>query len=268
MKHKEFAAATTPTTDLGEFQALISTADRDREGDVVMPGAFGASIAEWQASGKQLPLHWDHQGDPEAIVGEVDPQSMVETADGLVVEGALDLDTEWGKQVWKLIKANRVGFSFGFLMGKSRVRSDGVREIHEVDVFEVSVTARPANPNTRVLATKNGDVTDPHGLRDLALAIGAAFDEAEAEHKAAANRSRRPSRDEADRSRLQPSRSSGDPATPAGLRLRGPPPWFERRGIRSPGRRGIARAGLGGGRWSRGPRAEHRSHAPSLEAAQ
>jgi uncharacterized protein len=153
MQHLEAKATTTPTTDRGEFEALVATWDRDREGDVIVPGAFAKSITEWQSVGRLVPLHWNHKGDD--IVGHVDPALMVETRDGLEVSGRVDLDTERGREVWRQIKANRVGFSFGFLATSSRKRSDGARELLEVDVYEVSVTPSPMNNRTRVLDTKS-----------------------------------------------------------------------------------------------------------------
>ena len=152
MQHLEAKATATPTTDLGEFEALAATFDRDREGDLISPGAFQKSIAEWQSVGRLVPLHWSHVADD--IVGHVDPASMRETAAGLEVAGRVDLDTDRGRSVWRLIKANTVGLSFGYLATKSRQRRDGGRDLFEIDVFEVSVTPAPMNNRTRVLATK------------------------------------------------------------------------------------------------------------------
>jgi hypothetical protein len=45
-----------------------------------------------------------------------------------------------GRKVWKSIKANRVGFSFGYAATKTRERRDGARELTELDLFEVSAT--------------------------------------------------------------------------------------------------------------------------------
>jgi uncharacterized protein len=156
MLHKTMKATAT-ASDLGEFEALVSTSATDREGESIQHGAFGASIEKWRKSGKVVPLHWDHGSDPEDIVGYVDPFAMREERRGLVVAGKVDLDTDRGRQVWRLMRANSIGFSFGFLMDDARTRSDGVREIRSVDVFEISVTPRPANDGTRVLDLKSID---------------------------------------------------------------------------------------------------------------
>jgi hypothetical protein len=40
---------------------------------------------------------------------------------------------------------------FGFMATDSIKRADGVRELREVDVFEISIVPAPANPDTRFL---------------------------------------------------------------------------------------------------------------------
>lgn len=157
------ATATTETTDdLGEFVALASVfGNVDRGGDVVQPGAFTRSIEDWKGTGRRVPLHYNH--DPDEIIGDID--EMRETDEGLEVSGHIDLDEKLGQKIWKSLKRGRIGFSFGFLTTKSREREDGGKDLLELDVFEVSVTAQPMNNRTRVLSTKSFD--EPrYGLPD------------------------------------------------------------------------------------------------------
>jgi Caudovirus prohead serine protease len=80
---------------------------------------------------------------------------MSETDAGLYVEGQLDLeDSEQAREVWRLVKRNAVGLSFGYLVTKSRKRSDGVTELIELDLFEISLTGAPVNQDARILSTK------------------------------------------------------------------------------------------------------------------
>jgi HK97 family phage prohead protease len=157
--------ASALTTDLGQFTALVSTADVDREGDVVLPSAFRHTVERWQQSEKMIPLHWDHGTQPEDIIGHVDPARMAVQSNGLVVGGRVDLDTDRGQQVWRLLKSNTIGFSFGFVMNRSHTRSDGVREISSVDLYEITATYRPTNDRTRVLSTKSAGAD--LGLADI-----------------------------------------------------------------------------------------------------
>src|SRR3954468_3759778 len=59
--HKTLEAKAT-TTDLGEFTAIVAAYTVDRTNERIIPGAFKGTIARWQASGKMIPLHWDHGG--------------------------------------------------------------------------------------------------------------------------------------------------------------------------------------------------------------
>ena len=43
--------------------------------------------------------------------------------------------------------------SFGYLTTDERVGADGVKELLEVDLFELTLTATPVNPDARVLDT-------------------------------------------------------------------------------------------------------------------
>jgi phage head maturation protease len=61
------------------------------------------------------------------------------------------------------MKGGSLGFSFGYITTGSIKRADGGRTITSLDVFEVSATPAPMNPETRVLATKALD--DEHALR-------------------------------------------------------------------------------------------------------
>jgi Escherichia/Staphylococcus phage prohead protease len=156
MQHMTKAATVTDTTtDRGEFEAVVSTYDVDRQGDVVARGAFSKTLADWNAAGRMIPLHWDHSSEPEDIVGYVDPASMEESKAGLTVQGKVDLETERGREAWRLLKANSVGFSFGYLATKTHDRDDGVRVLDEIDIFEVTITPSPANNRTRVLGLKS-----------------------------------------------------------------------------------------------------------------
>ena len=92
--HKTLEAKATTTTDRGEFTAIAAAYSVDRAGDRIVPGAFAKTIDRWARSGKRVPVHYNHEGDPASIIGAVDPRSMRETDAGLEVKGKLDLDQE------------------------------------------------------------------------------------------------------------------------------------------------------------------------------
>lgn len=151
------AAATT--TDQGSFTAIAAAYTLDRDKERIRPGAFANTIKAWQDRDRPIPLHWAHKGDAENVIGSVDPQTMSETDDGLYVEGTLDLEgSELAKEAWRLVKADTVSLSFGFLGEVTPKAKDGTREIVNIDLYEVSLTPAPANPDTRFLSLKTVDV--------------------------------------------------------------------------------------------------------------
>lgn len=159
MNHKTIKAATT-TTDQGSFTAIAATYSVDRGNEQIRQGAFADTIAKWQASGKMIPLHWDHSGDAKDIIGTVDPESLREADEGLYVRGQLDIqDSEVAREAWRLMKGNAVSLSFGYLAGIEEKNDAGVLELADLDVFEISITPAPMNPDTRILSTKGVTVT-------------------------------------------------------------------------------------------------------------
>lgn len=148
-------AKATTTTDAGEFVALAAAYSIDRAGDRIIPGAFAKTIQRWQASQKRLPLHWNHESDPASIIGAIDPATMEETELGLKVAGKVDLDgSEKGREAWRSMKAGTMSLSFGYMVVAEK-QADDANELHELDLFEISVVPGPANADTRFLSLKS-----------------------------------------------------------------------------------------------------------------
>jgi uncharacterized protein len=137
--------------ELGQFEALVSAWDADREKDTIDRTAFDRTIEAWQRSGKALPLLFEHS---TTVIGSVDPRSMRPTEDGLVVSGQIDRDTDEGRQAWRTIKAGTAGFSIGYI-AESKAQRGGSRRIIEVDLYEISITSKPMHPSTRALGWKS-----------------------------------------------------------------------------------------------------------------
>jgi Escherichia/Staphylococcus phage prohead protease len=173
MQHMKVKASVEALADQGVFEGLAAVYTVDRDGDQIRPGVFEKTVARWQASGKRQPLHWNHQGEAENVIGCVNPGTMVETDDGLYVEGKLDLqDSEVARQAWRSMKNDSIASSFGFLVTDATERGDGVKELREIDLFEISLTPTPANADTRIVSMKsldNADLPDPDTLRRWAL---------------------------------------------------------------------------------------------------
>ena len=93
---------------------------------------------------------------------------MRELAEGLYVKGKLDLDgSEMAHEAWRLVKAGTAALSFGYMVTDSVKRSDGIQELREIDLYEISLTPTPANPDTRILSFKSTDPGEPKIDREL-----------------------------------------------------------------------------------------------------
>ena len=167
MEHKQLEATTIGTTeDQGTFTAIAAAYTIDRVNDQIVKGAFANTIERWRASGKQVPLHWNHDGAASSVIGTIDPATMQETDQGLQVSGRLDIhDSETAREAWRSMRNNSMSLSFGYMTTKSRKRADGVNELQEIDLFEISIVPSPANPDTHVIEMKSAGVASPETER-------------------------------------------------------------------------------------------------------
>lgn len=153
--------------EVGTVEAIVSVfGNIDAYGDVMMPGSFKATLAEHKDAGDVLPFMWSHESsDPFAYIGEL--AEAGETDEGLRIKALFDLDNPTAVQVYKLLKGRRLReFSFGFIPRKTKAGEvDGVevREVHDVELLEVSVVHVGANRATRVIDVKAAPGEDDAG---------------------------------------------------------------------------------------------------------
>lgn len=155
---KTVAAKVTEAKADGTATAIVSVfGNVDLGGDRVIPGAFSRSLEEWKAKGDPIPVIWSHDWDnPESFVGWADPSQIKETDAGLEVPMQFDLDRPRAEQVHHLLKTRRVTqFSFGYFARAYQDVEDPdygtVRELTDIDVFEVGPTLLGMNPETELL---------------------------------------------------------------------------------------------------------------------
>lgn len=135
--------------------------NEDWYGDVVAPGAFAKTLAEWRAKGALPPLCWQHNMDQ--VVGVY--EDMAEDDRGLYLKGRLlKDDVALAREAYALLKARAIsGLSIGY-----RVRVDeydreaDIRTLKDLELWEVSLVTMPANDLARVEAVKN--ICDITGL--------------------------------------------------------------------------------------------------------
>ena len=93
----------------------------DHDGDIARRGAFSKSLS----SGTSIPLAWMQKADdPRFYFGDV--VEATETDDGMAIKGRFDLDTEFGKSVYRNTKGRRVsGLSIGYRIRNSTKTAAG-----------------------------------------------------------------------------------------------------------------------------------------------
>lgn len=142
----------------GQFTAYASVfGNKDSYGDVVMPGAFAKTLADWLKSGNPIPLLFGHNmSDPDYNIGGV--VAAEEDAVGLKVTAQLDLENPKALQTYRMLKGRRINqMSFAYDevdSGPSVHGGDQVWELRELKLYEVSVVTIGANQETEILAVK------------------------------------------------------------------------------------------------------------------
>ncbi len=132
------------------YASLFGVEDQGR--DVVMPGAFRASLARRPASDVRLLF----QHDPAEPIGVWD--EIREDARGLYVRGRLIEEVARAREVMALVRAGALdGLSIGFHARKAaRDAATGQRRLYEIDLWEISIVTFPMLPGARVAAMKTG----------------------------------------------------------------------------------------------------------------
>jgi len=140
-------------TESGQFSGYGSVfGNVDSVGDIVLPGAFKASLDKHQGKGTKpaMLLHHDSKR-PCGVYGH-----MAEDSHGLFVEGQLLTSTADGGEAYKLLKAGALdGLSIGYQTIDSEYDSKtGKNYLKELELWEVSLVVFPANDAARVTGVK------------------------------------------------------------------------------------------------------------------
>jgi uncharacterized protein len=171
-------------SDAGTFEAIVSVFNNvDAYGDVVLPGAFTKTIADWAASPDTLPVLWSHRmDDPTYNIGAVIEIGELAAGDGRIpewadehvkangglwVKGLIDTGPDASPiavQALRLLKARRVTqFSYAYEeVDSSWITHNGQDAwgLATLKLYEVSPTQIGANELTELLAAKRRKETD------------------------------------------------------------------------------------------------------------
>jgi HK97 family phage prohead protease len=155
----------------GQFTAYASVFNNiDSYGDIVVPGAFDKTLAEWTKSGDVIPVLFGHNmSDPDFNLGGC--FKAVQDNVGLLIGADLDLDNPKALQTYRMLKGRRIrqmSFAYDEIDSGPAVR-DGVHvwELRELKLYEVSIVTIGANQETEILAVKSIPTVAERTLRDV-----------------------------------------------------------------------------------------------------
>jgi HK97 family phage prohead protease len=141
--------------DIGYIKGYASTyGNVDLGGDVVSKGAFTQTLNH---KGNRIKLFFDHQ------YGIKDMAGIGYTSDddkGLALDGKMPLKAQDVRNAFEKIKfmldeGMEIGLSIGYDVVKSFMRPDGIRELKELALHEVSITPFPMNTEAQILSAKS-----------------------------------------------------------------------------------------------------------------
>jgi len=166
IKHVACALQVKALAESGVFTGYASVFGIiDSQNEIVAPGAFARTLAQWQKQGRGPAMLWMH--DPTQPIGLW--LSIREDANGLAVEGRLALGTQKGREAYELLKLGALtGLSIGYKVMTSKVdTARKARVLTEVSLFEISLVTFPANEAARVSDVKAPARSDkaPKNLR-------------------------------------------------------------------------------------------------------
>lgn len=155
-KNVEVSAKSSGTGRIIGYAATF-TREPDWAGDVIAKGAFAKWLKAYNASGRTLPLLYNHDQSLASFLGKV--TSIYEDSHGLRFMAKFD-DTPNAQRARELAQDGRLAkFSFAYMVHdqKQITLPDGrkANELREVSVDEVSLVLSPCNPDTSIVEVKS-----------------------------------------------------------------------------------------------------------------
>lgn len=135
------------------YGSVFGVMDSYRE--IVVPGAFGESLAEIKRKGRPVPVLYQHRaGEPIGIFDQ-----LAEDGTGLKVVGQLAVGkVARADEAFALMEMGAIsGLSIGYFVpdgGSTYDEKQRIRTLHKLDLVEISLVTFPANDDARVETIK------------------------------------------------------------------------------------------------------------------
>jgi HK97 family phage prohead protease len=152
-------AAIAPDGTVEGYASLFGEIDQAR--DMVMPGAFAASLRMRPI--RRVPMLFQH--DPAEPVGVW--LELVEDVRGLYARGRLIPEVVRARELYALLKAGAAdGLSIGFRTVNGRLDpKTRVRRLYAIDLWEISIVTFPLLPGARLALASAASGQREHGQR-------------------------------------------------------------------------------------------------------
>jgi HK97 family phage prohead protease len=152
-----------PGGDPGELDGYVSVFNNvDQGGDVVLPGAFKKTLADWSRAKQRLPLIADHNLSTEGVIGSV--VEAKEDGVGLRIRARFSTSAKAQDVRRNLLEGHINGLSFTYETLKERfgtLAGKAVRYLEELRIFEATVTPFPMNVDAVAVGVKADEPSGP-----------------------------------------------------------------------------------------------------------
>lgn len=162
----------------GTFEGVASPyGELDAGMDIVMPGAFAESLAEFERKNRKVPMLWQHNTrEPIGVYTKLEDRK-----DSLYVHGACNMKVQRGVECHALMDQGALtGLSIGYDPEQVLIdQTSGVRQLIKLDLWEISPVTFPMADSARIALVKSIEEAD--SLSDCeALLRDAGFSKSEA----------------------------------------------------------------------------------------
>jgi hypothetical protein len=132
-------------TEIYGYASTFGTLDMD--GEIVDPGAFTASLAEYRRTNSQPKMLWQHNPDEPIGVWE----KLTEDSKGLWVQGRILPGVQRGAEALVLIDAGAIcALSIAFKAVRAKMIGN-VRHLQQLQLYEISLATFPSNADAKIL---------------------------------------------------------------------------------------------------------------------